>query len=159
MKNPTPASKQLPDSKSVWIFTNQDDPCHGDDAKSARIQMVTRDFQEAGVVIHILPLPKKSSSGVGTIEFDHSIFYSNLESFKDYVHVASDSNGIVDVEAILEIFDVGTKKRRKYATLPLLLPSWEERKDNVTGIMLDLYSTVQVRNKPQKIPVHQETNR
>jgi hypothetical protein len=159
VRNPTPASKQLPDSKSVWIFTNQDDPCHGDEAKITRIHMATRDFQEAGIAIRILPLPKKTSSGVGMIEFDHSIFYSNFISPNYCVRVAADSKGTVDVEAILDRFDVVTKKRRKYATLPLLLPGWKDRKDSNIGIMLDLFGTVQVRNKPQKIPVHQETNR
>jgi len=122
--------------------------------------MVTRDFQEAGVAIHVLPLPKKSSSGVGTSEFDHTIFYSSLASSYGYgcAYDATDSNGIVDVEAILDRFDIGTKKRRKYATLPLLLPGWKERNGD-TGIMLDLYGTVSIRSKPQKIPVHQENNR
>ena len=142
----------------MWIFTNQDDPCHGDEAKSARIHMVTRDFQEAGVAIHVLPLPKKPSAGVEISEFDHTIFYSNLVPSIDYVREATDSIGNVDVEAILNRFDVGTKKRTKYATLPLLLPGWKERKDD-TGIMLDLYGTVQIRSKPQKIPIHQENNR
>ncbi len=159
VKNPTPASKELPDSKSVWIFTNQDDPCHGDEAKRTRLHMTTRDFKEAGVAIRVLPLPKNTSSEVGMSEFDHSIFYSNFAFPNDCVRVATDSNGIVDVEAILDRFDVVTKKRRKYATLPLLLPGWKERKDSTTRIMLDLFSTVQVRNKPQKISVHQETNR
>jgi hypothetical protein len=120
--------------------------------------MVTRDFQEAGVAIHVLPLPKKSSSGVGTSEFDHTIFYNRLASSDDYICDATDSNGIVDVEAILDRFDIGTKKRRKYASLPLLLPGWKERNGD-TGIMIDLYGTVSIRSKPQKIPVHQENNR
>lgn len=120
--------------------------------------MVTRDYQEAGVAIHVLPLPRKQSAGVEISEFDHTIFYSNLVPSIDYVREATDSIGNVDVEAILNRFDVGTKKRTKYATLPLLLPGWKERKDN-TGIMLDLYGTVQIRSKPQKIPIHQENNR
>ena len=121
--------------------------------------MVLRDFRESGVDFHVLPLPKKASTGVGTSKFDHTIFYSSLllPSKDCAVDATSDASGVVDVEAILDRFDSGTKKRRKYATLPLLLPGWKERKDN-PGIMLDLYGTVQIRSKPQKFPVHQENN-
>jgi hypothetical protein len=68
---------------------------------------------------------------------------------------------VMDIDTILDKFNIATKKRRKYATLPLLLPGWKGRDgaDDRPGIMLDLYGVVQVRNKPQKVPVHQENNK
>jgi len=158
VKNPTPASKQLPDSKAIWIFTNQDDPCHGDEAQKSRINMVRKDCREAEIAIHILPLPKKSSEEDEKSGFDQSIFYNDLtDHYKRVEDVEYSATEAVDIDAFVEKFEMGTKKRRRYATVPLLLPGWKERKDN-PGIMLDLYGVVQVRNKPQKVSVHQENN-
>jgi hypothetical protein len=41
------------------------------------------------------------------------------------------------VEAVLDSFDRAIRKVRKYTVLPLLLPGWKEREDDV-GIMLDV---------------------
>ena len=180
----------------MWIFTNQDDPCRGSDsAQRTRVNMLKRDCQEAGVAIHVLPLPKRplpssssssSSSGFegGGSSFDGSIFYNDLvtipnddgegSTMKTSAAAADDNDvgdgklqasAVVDIEAILDRFVIGTRKRRKYATLPLLLPGWRGYRgpgdggDDRPGIMLDLYSVVQVRNKPQKVSVHQENNK
>ncbi len=198
VRSPTPASGQPPDSKVVWIFTNQDDPCRGSDAQRTRVNMLKRDCQEAGVAIHVLPLPKRpssssssSSSGseVGGSSFDGTIFYNDLvtapnddgegstmktspedDDRNDVDDGKMQAPGVVDIEEILDRFVIGTRKRRKYATLPLLLPGWwgrwgpgdggdDDAGDDRPGIMLDLYSVVQVRNKPQKVSVHQENNK
>ena len=159
------------------------------------MNMLKRDCQEAGVAIHVLPLPKRpssssssssSSSGFegGGSSFDGSIFYNDLvtipnddgegSTMKTSAAAADDNDvgdgklqasAVVDIEAILDRFVIGTRKRRKYATLPLLLPGWRGYRgpgdggDDRPGIMLDLYSVVQVRNKPQKVSVHQENNK
>lgn len=140
-----------------------------------------RDYQEAGVAIHVLPLPKRQSSeSEGDGPFDVKIFYNDLmtapsdgENYTSDLS-ADDDNGklpaaaVVDIDTILEKFASGTKRRRKYATLPLLLPGWMGRRGDDggeidagdrPGIMLDLYGVVQVRNKPQKVSVHQENNK
>lgn len=161
MKNPTASSKELPDSKAVWIFTNQDDPCHGVEHQKTRLtNQVKADFNEANIAIHVMPLPKKSvESGDGSDDFDQSIFYNYLTApYKRVEDVKDDETGAVDMESVVERFEIGVKKRRKYGTIPLLLPGWKEREGD-PGIMLDLYSAVQVRSKPQKIPVHQEKNK
>ena len=71
--------------------------------------------------------------------------------------IAADAGGAVDVDAVVDLFALGTRKRRKFATVPLLLPGWKDREDR-PGIMLDLYAMVQVRRKPAKVAVHQEKN-
>ncbi|KAL3817675.1 hypothetical protein ACHAXA_002824 [Cyclostephanos tholiformis] len=174
VRSSTPASKQPPDSKAVWIFTNQDDPCRGNDVQRMRMSMLRRDCQEAGVAIHLLPMPKPPSSSLGPKEigsFDRNIFYNDLVTDPNDVDEttmdSSDDNDekklpapVVNIDAILEKFVLGTRKRRKYATLPLLLPGWGgDDAGDCPGIMLDLYGVVQVRNKPQKVSVHQENNK
>lgn len=62
------------------------------------------------------------------------------------------------MEAVLDSFNRAIRKVRKYTALPLLLPGWKEREDDV-GIMLDVYSRVQIKTKPQSVTVHQELNR
>ncbi len=131
------------------------------------MSMLRRDCQEAGVAIHLLPMPKDNGS------FDRNIFYNDLvtpsndgeettmDSSDDYDNVEKMLPApLVDIDAILEKFVLGTRKRRKYATLPLLLPGWGgDGPGDCPGIMLDLYGVVQVRNKPQKLSVHQENNK
>lgn len=70
----SPASKELPDSKTVWIFTNQDDPCHGSKDQKTAMDTLKRDCQEAGISLHVLPLPKQAGS------FKMEIFYKDLVS-------------------------------------------------------------------------------
>jgi hypothetical protein len=189
VRSPTPAGGQPPDSKAVWIFTNQDDPCRGSGVERARVNTLKRDCREAGVAIHVLPLPKRpsppppsGSGGKGSSAFDWTIFYDDLVTappnddgesptmIASSYAAADDEEApavVVDVEAILDRFVTGTRRRRKYATLPLLLPGWGGRRgpgedgagDDRPGIMLDLYGVVQVRNKPQKVSVHQENNK
>lgn len=197
VKSGTPSGKQLPDSKTVWIFTNQgtyiallrfnrtigcgrglapwsilnpgsafctdvrfpieDDPCRGDEGQKARVDAIKKDFRDADIAIRVLPLPRRDAR-----EFDRGLFYGDAVAAAPPpdppVAGADDAAGPVDVEALLDNFAVGARKRRKYATLPLLLPGWRERGDR-PGIMLDLYGVVQVRDKPQKVAVHQETNK
>jgi hypothetical protein len=183
----TPSRKYLPDSKAVWIYSNQDDPCHGSEVQQTRMNMLKRDCQELGVVVHVLLLPKPDGSS-----FVRDVFYNDLvtgltDDYEDYSRMtmemdptdddddddrdyAVDVNNdrklpkarvVIDMGAILDKFTIGTNKRRKYASLPLLLPGWKGRdgSDDRPGIMLDLYSVVQVRNRPQKVSVHQETNK
>jgi hypothetical protein len=173
----SPASKELPDSKTVWIFTNQDDPCYGSKDQKTAMDTLKRDCQEAGISLHVLPLPKRDGS------FNREIFFNDLvtgptdDSEEEYSTIdpsdeadcgpdvvdgkSSKTRVVMDIDTILDKFNIATKKRRKYATLPLLLPGWKGRDgaDDRPGIMLDLYGVVQVRNKPQKVPVHQENNK
>ena len=163
MRTLSPASKELPDSKTVWIFTNQDDPCHGSKDQKTAMDTLKRDCQDAGISLHVLPLPKRDGS------FNKEIFFKDLVTRptddgeeEEYSTIdPSKTRGVMDIDTILDKFHIATKKRRKYATLPLLLPGWKgcDGADDRPGIMLDLYGVVQVRNKPQKVPVHQENNK
>eukprot|EP00581_Thalassiosira_minuscula_P008296 CAMPEP_0183702362 /NCGR_PEP_ID=MMETSP0737-20130205/489_1 /TAXON_ID=385413 /ORGANISM="Thalassiosira miniscula, Strain CCMP1093" /LENGTH=727 /DNA_ID=CAMNT_0025928959 /DNA_START=44 /DNA_END=2227 /DNA_ORIENTATION=- len=167
VKSASASNKQLPDSKAVWIFTNQDDPCHGDESQRARmLGAVKSDCRDAEIDLHVLPLPKKDADEGVNSEFDKNIFYNNLTSRKkraqddEEIAFVESETGAVDVEAIVENFAMGTRKRRRYASVPLLLPGWKVRKaQNQPSIMLDLYGAVQVRNKPVKVAVHQEKNK
>ena len=179
VKTPSASSKQLPDSRTIWIFTNNDDPCKDNEETKNRLRTAKNDCQEGGITINVLPLPKllisdeEDSSG-----FDKSIFYNDLTSTSSQKKTSTeevkendinvdisyadfgtaDGGPAVDIDTIVDNFQMGMKKRRKYATVPLLLPGWKGREDN-PGIMLDLYSAVQVRSKLAKVAVHQEKNK
>lgn len=120
-----------------------------------------KDCRDSDIAIHVLPLPQHNAQGEKG-QFDQSIFYK--EFIAPHNHIEDEDGFVdlitraVDVEAIVENFAIGTRKRRKIATMPLLLPGWKDREGH-PGIMLDLYGVVQVRNKPQKISVHQEKNK
>lgn len=151
VKMRSPAGKDLPDAKSIWIFTNQDNPCSSDFDK---IQTIThaKDLKDASVDIHVMPMPKKSG------DFDKSLLYNDLLSpisLQENVDCFADNNGTLDIEDVLENFGHFARKARKYAYVPLFLPGWKEREGD-PGIMLDLYSVVRERKKPVPITVHQE---
>ena len=142
------ASNKLPDAKSLWIFTNLDNPCNNNEGDIEQIAAIAKDVTENGIDINLLPLPPKNK------KFDKSIFYNKILS----KHAEEYSlDGELDVESIVDSFDQAIRKVRKYAVLPLLLPGWKERED--VGIMLDIYSMVQIKTKPQSVTVHQELNR
>ena len=121
---------------------------------------VKKDCQESDISIHVLPLPKNSSADGDDEEgrFDQEIFYNDLTAtYKRIEDVRDSETGAVDIEAFVDRFHFGAKKRRRLKTIPLLLPGWKEREGD-PGIMLDLYGIVQVRKRPQKLSVHQEKN-
>ena len=146
--------KDLPDSKSIWIFTNRDNPCCNEFDKTQVIAH-GKDLKENMVDIHVMPLPKKDG------EFDKSLLYNDLLSniAKDAdINCFDTSNGdALDLEDVLDNFGHFARKVRKYAYVPLFLPGWKGREGD-PGIMLDLYSMVRVRQKPAPISVHQEKN-
>jgi hypothetical protein len=145
VKSDTPSNK-LPDSKSLWIFTNIDNPCDNEgDAK--QVAAIAKDATENGIDIYLLPLPKQRG------DFDKSLFYDDVVSLQAEI----ESEDGVDVQAVLDAFDRAIRKVRKYTVLPLLFPGWKDREDD--GIMLDLYSKVSLKTKPQSVTVHQELNR
>jgi non-homologous end joining protein Ku len=146
-----PSSKDLPDSKAIWIFTNQDNPCSSEFDK---IQTIThaKDLKDAAVDIHVLPMPKKSG------DFDKSLLYKDLlsqVSLNADVDCFENKDGTLDIEDVLENFGHFARKVRKYAYVPLFLPGWKQREVD-PGIMLDLYSLVRERKRPVPITVHQE---
>jgi non-homologous end joining protein Ku len=146
-----PSSKDLPDSKSIWIFTNQDNPCSSEFDK---IQTIThaKDLKDAAVDIYVMPMPKKSG------DFDKALLYKDLlsqVSLNADVDCFENKDGTLDIEDVLENFGHFARKVRKYAYVPLFLPGWKEREGG-PGIMLDLYSVVRERKKPVPITVHQE---
>ena len=115
-----------------------------------------RDCRDAEIALHVLPLPAQTRRGA-TTAFDPRVFYRQLTGREGGTE---DGAGAVDIdiETVVERFAAGTRKRRKVATLPLLLPGWRARAGR-PGIMLDLYGVVQVRKRPAKVSVHQEQNR
>eukprot|EP00804_Cyclotella_cryptica_P014014 CCRYP_002509-RA/>CCRYP_002509-RA protein AED:0.24 eAED:0.24 QI:97/0.66/0.75/1/0.66/0.75/4/0/477 len=153
VKSDTPSNK-LPDSKSLWIFTNVDNPCHNNEGDAKQVAAIAKDVIENGIDIYLLPLPKKEKDG----EFDRSIFYDKFISSENDVYDFTQSDGSLDVEAVLDSFDRAIRKVRKYTVLPMFLPGRRDRQDD-PGIMLDLYSIVQIKTKPQAVTVHQELNR
>ena len=147
VKTDTPSNK-LPDAKALWIFTNNDNPC-SNEGDARQVAAIAKDASENGIDIYLLPLPPKEKV------FDKSLFYDEMLS-NHSEEFAED--GAVDVEAVLESFDRAIRKVRKYSVMPLLLPGWKDREDD-PGIMLDVYSMIQLKTKPSPVTVHQELNR
>lgn len=153
VKTLRPSSKDLPDSKSIWIFTNQDNPCYNEFDKIQTI-IHAKDMKDSAVDIHVMPMPKTAG------DFDKALLYNDLlspVSLHEDVNCFETNGGTLDIDDVLENFGHFARKVRKYASVPLFLPGWKER-EGQPGIMLDLYSMVRERKKPVPISVHQEKN-
>jgi len=162
-------SNKLPDSKSIWIFTNQEDPSYGDEIQRTYIKVAARDALENGIDIHVLPFPKVDDFGNIQCNFDSDILYKSIVSPQHRMEnnncFSQYNDGTVVIEELLDFFDKAMSKVRKIATIPLLLPGWKKRlkegndDGRSTEIMLDLYPIVQQRSKGTPISVHQEKNK
>lgn len=134
----------------------------------SQLASMGHEYQENGIDLFLLPLPKNmdvKEGGVGSgveTQFDKDIFYKTIVSPRsqemEEIDTMTQSDGAVDIEVVLDFFDRAIRKVRKYSSLPLLLPGWKDR-ENDPGIMLDLFSMVQLKTKPQAVIVHQELNR
>ena len=139
----TQKSSELPNSSSIWILTNNDNPHKNeDDAKRIMATM------ENGIDIHLLPLPPNDKV------FDASLFY---EKFVSQSHVFTEDTPI-GADSLLRLFNQANREIRKFAVLPLLLPGWKERKNDKGVIMLDLYSKIRIESLPQN-ETKEELNR
>jgi len=136
------------DSKQIWIFTNDDNPCP---EEALRIMQTTvNDVKENGIELVVWPLPKTNAN-----EFDYSLFYDTIQATTPLRDYGSENTSL---EAILCDMQVRWKKTRRAFAVPLLLPNWRDHPDR-PGIALDVYRMILPGKTPAKVPIHQETGK
>jgi hypothetical protein len=178
-------SNKVPrDTKSIWIFTNDDDPAQGNKEEQERIKVAAKDANDNGLELCLwplpIPLPPKSASsqeevaqstcntGEGThtrthnnIHFDknklyHSIISTQEDDGED--GKISDESSFT-LESFLQRVNQQWKRHRRAFAVPFLLPSPEHTLDSVQqSIALDMYRFTQPQRKPPAFTVHQRTN-
>ena len=158
VKKQAATSKNPGDSKSLWIFTNEDSPCRENEDEKKQVVTVAKDAVENGLQINVWPLPRRNAS------FDRSKFYADITT-KDVYSEPSGmetteefAQGEIDLDDLLNDIDKSWKKVRKASTMALFLPGWESRPAN-PGIMMDLIRPVQIKRKPVAVIINQETNK
>jgi ATP-dependent DNA helicase 2 subunit 1 len=148
VKSPRVTSIKNPaDKKSIWIFTNHDNPAMLPDELRQLTQMM-QDIAEGGTEFVMWALPKANSSGDGAA-FDSSLVYDKL------CHQVYAAHKFSMVDMLENVGFQGKKPRRVY-NMPMLLPDWKNHKDEA-GISVDFYKLVQEQKKPQLKWIHQST--
>jgi ATP-dependent DNA helicase II len=165
------------DMKSIWIFTNQDDPSTHttndsndimDEEHSSGFHYVyerCNELAEDGIEINLIPLPK-----VDGARFDTSIFYHKIivhsdvrEEYRDLSDLGSAD--CVDVETILDRIDNQWSKPRGFLCIPMLLPDWDSNGNNDLDstnsdqyrIMIDIYKHIRIKKRPTPIKINART--
>lgn len=156
VKKDSPSYKGPPDTKTIWIFTNQDDPCYGRDDEKNQVEKIIQDVTQNGIEIKVWPLPNASGS-----VFDRTLFYSrinNEEQIEEELQYALDpSKRSVNLTDFLSQVNQQWKKRRPFRGISMVLPGSMSVESN--AIALDLYRLVQPQTKPTPVSVHQQTNK
>ena len=149
------------DTKSLWIFTNQYDPCQGNDREQKQSLVLANDVAENGIEIHLWPL--------GNI-FRTPIFYDKIDVLPKYhafgiptsphdpQHLQNGYDNAFNLGDVLDEVQNNWKKIRKLQSLPFLFPDWKLRPQK-PSIMLDLYPLIRLKRKPIPVIVNQKTNR
>ncbi len=144
VKKSTSASIDIEDSKTVWIFTNQDDPTHGDEEQREVMQSVCKDLEENDVAVKLWALPKvtEGAESAGGMDgekqkdelFDRGKFYDYITTLDEY----DDDDGYTEergrdesqhgndlnLERLLDQFCISWEKTRKAQSIPMYLPDW-----------------------------------
>jgi len=142
-------SQHPSDSKTIWIFTNRDNPTNGNDLEKEQVITAAKDVVDNGLDIRVWPLPIPPSSSSEqqlhkstTTAFDCSLLFNHITTIQEgepppNLDIASSpgepsssqhSRGSVgayfDLDSILEQIRIQWKRVRKVQTIPLLLPDW-----------------------------------
>ena len=159
VKKETASYKGPPDTKAIWIFTNTDDPCNGNEEEKKQVEIITKDVIANGVEIQVWPLPKASSSM--SFDFDRNLFYNRITTEDEQVdempqYALEKSKRFVNLNDFLSQVNQQWKKRRpSMHGISMLLPGCTSDQN---AIALDLYRLVQAQKKPTAVSVHQRTN-
>jgi hypothetical protein len=134
VKNSTNSYKG--DAKSVWIFSDNDDP--GEEEKE-HLERIARDTLDNCVELHLWPLKDNFQT-----EWWNTILTSPIAEAK------------MDMEDLKQTIHREWKKVRPAYSCPILLP---DLKEGDPGIMIDFYKCIQVQRKPQATTIHQQTKK
>jgi hypothetical protein len=156
--------QQIPDTKQIWIFTTNDDPCQGNEQLINVVKTLIADAQEDDIQVCIWPLPYGDVNGhpQKTVQqFDYKKFYDVVGAFATLKKDDDDSpqpDEEFNLAAVIEDMQYRWKKTNKSFAVPLLLPNWKTNRD-YPGIWLDVFKLVQVGRRPLRVHVHQQTGR
>ena len=148
------------DRKIVWIFTNQDDPCHADENRKEIVRNCAKDLKAQGVELVVWPLCNNNAP----IPFMGTKLYNDIAETPD--HLLYDKNGLLHLDVLL----LGHwKSFRPAFNVPLLLPDYartakvksedgkdaenETKEDKDANIRLDFYRPIQRKVKPSKVKI------
>jgi hypothetical protein len=152
------------DSKSVWIFTNNDDPTAGRSEVLEVLKTKASDFRDLNIDITVWPLPPPppatgSATDTDTTKGQPTFAY---EKFYDEIGASTPARGMT-VESMQDLLDELTahfKLTRRTFAAPLLMPDWRQTTDpERPAVMLDFYRLVKQSKFPGKVQIHQETGR
>lgn len=131
-----PTASQRGDAKSVWIFTDNDEP---DEQERLPLERVFMDATENGLELHLWPLKKNFQTD----------WYNTILT-------APIAESSMDMEDLMEKIHREWRKVRPAFSCPILFP---DLKGEDPGIMVDFYKCIQVQSKPQPTTIHQQTKK
>jgi hypothetical protein len=158
------------DTKSVWIFTNNDDPTAGRSEVLEVLKTKASDFRDMDIEITVWPLPTATSAsatsaaatdtttkgGAGQPAFAYETFY-------DEIGASTPARGttVESMQDLLEELTAHFKKTRRAFSAPLLMPDWQQARTDPErpAVMLDFYRLVKEAATPTSVQIHQETGR
>jgi hypothetical protein len=159
------------DVKSVWIFTNNDDPTAGRSEVLEVLKTKASDFQDLDIEITVWPLPTAAAHDSATAKDTGAATDKDTaegtptfayEKFYDEIGASTPARGMA-VESMQDLLDELTahfKKSRRAFGASLLMPDWRQTANpDRPAITLDFYKLVQPMMYPAKVPIHQETGR
>jgi len=156
----TKTTSQPPDSKTVWLFTNCLDPCHGNDEEMERVSVVAKDALDNGIKLQVwpLPFPHVSLSSTQAEYFDQTILFNRILSNPNIIRPRpKNSTCFTNLQNVLEEVSIKWKKVQKTQQISLLLP--DRGITEYPDIKLDLYASLTERRKPNHTIIHQHTKR
>ena len=145
VKNPRISTHKNPgDLRSIWIFTNHDNPHQGHDDEKRQLAQIIGDLAEGGTDFVVWSLPKADER-----VFDTRLLYEDLQCL---VHAPP----TFDMSEMLENISHQAKRPRRVLCLPMIFPDWKAHKEE-SGIMVNFYKIVQEQKKPQPKWINQAT--
>jgi ATP-dependent DNA helicase 2 subunit 1 len=145
-------------SNVIWIFTNQDDPCYGNEEEKRQVAQIAKDVMQNEISIKLWDLPV---AGKGST-FDRTLFYDKIIHTKDDEDddyygcfeggeipngdgftTTCGRSALFDVHRFLDQITQQLKRHYPKRGISLFLPS-----STVSIASIDLYRLVQVQRKP-----------
>lgn len=146
----------------IWIFTNQDDPCYGNEEEKKQVAKIANDVIQNGIQIKLWNLPVASDHPSKSL-FDRTLFYDRIVHTKDdedydyevveeeepnntstaNISSSSSSGSAFHVQPFLDQITQQLKRHYPKRGISLYLPS-----STVAIASLDLHRIVQVQRKP-----------
>jgi hypothetical protein len=166
IKPKSASKKNESDNRTIWIFTNQEDPYSEEKARA--VENIAIDAKEERISIVVWPLVSTTSTAIknkqlGNDEKFLSPFFESIRSKpKPNDSKPSFDRRLQTYEEMDETrFDMRNEmmknRRSKYGPLHILRPGFV-RSEEEPAIMIDWYSVVQLSKRPGKVQIDSQTN-